>query len=321
MITKPSVRNSTVYEIRILKKVQTNENEKKEEGRLLLTMRCSILLLPDSLNTLAKEMCPELGGKGEMDHNSITLESLENPSDVKRYRSYLTQDVILLARIMQLTQDFFWENFMIDIVTKLTIAALAFAIFRMDYYDDEKHRMYIPNQNADKFIRRGYFGGHSDVYKPVGENVYVYDVNSLYPSVMVGNKFPGGKPVWHSDLSKRKLDELFGFIEALVISPSTHKPFLPTRHPEEKSLYFPEGTIFGVHYTEELKYAETLGYKVIPCCGYLFEPMDSPFDSYVTDIYARSQKPKHPVRQYMPICLRSLHMRKRMLQRDRVAKK
>jgi hypothetical protein len=35
----------------------------------------------------------------------------------------------------------------------------------------------------------------------------------------VGQKFPGGKPVWHSDLSDRKLSDLFGFVEALVLSP------------------------------------------------------------------------------------------------------
>lgn len=28
-------------------------------------------------------------------------------------------------------------------------------------------------------IRTGYTGGHTDVYKPTGENVYCYDVNSL----------------------------------------------------------------------------------------------------------------------------------------------
>ena len=134
-----------------------------------------------------------------------------------------------------------------DVVTKRTIASLALAIFRLDYYDDVKHRMSIPNQNADKFIRRGYYGGHSDVYTPFVENVYVSDVNSLYPFAMVGKKFPGGKGVWHDDLTGIKLDDnMLGLVEALIISPKVDKPYLPTRHPEEKGLYYPTGPLFGV---------------------------------------------------------------------------
>ena len=38
--------------------------------------------------------------------------------------------------------------------------------------------IYIPSSNQDAFIRRGYYGGHADTYKPYGENLYYYDVNS-----------------------------------------------------------------------------------------------------------------------------------------------
>lgn len=66
---------------------------------------------------------------------------------------------------------------------------------------------------------------------------------------MVGHQFPAGKGVWHSDLSSRKLDDdLFGFVEALVVSPPADRPFLPTRHPEEKGLYFPTGAILYLAY-------------------------------------------------------------------------
>jgi len=33
-------------------------------------------------------------------------------------------------------------------------------------------------------LKPGYTGGHVDVYRPYGENMYCYDVNSLYPSVI-----------------------------------------------------------------------------------------------------------------------------------------
>lgn len=46
------------------------------------------------------------------------------------------------------------------------------------------HPMNIPSTNVDSFIRRGYYGGHADVYIPKGSDLLYYDVNSLYPFVM-----------------------------------------------------------------------------------------------------------------------------------------
>jgi hypothetical protein len=168
---------------------------------------------------------------------------------------------------------------------------MALSIFRTRYYDDEKFRIYIPNENADKFIRSGYYGGHADVYIPYGEGLYLYDVNSLYPFAMQSFDMPGGKPVWHNDLrkknSKLEFEDMFGFIKALVICPNDiDKPFLPYRS-NEGTLIFPTGKFIGVYFSEELKYAKSLGYIVYPLSGYLFNRMESPFKEFVRDIYNR----------------------------------
>lgn len=39
-----------------------------------------------------------------------------------------------------------------------------------------------------------YYGGRTEVFKPLLKNGYHYDVNSLYPYVMLENKFPVGFP-------------------------------------------------------------------------------------------------------------------------------
>lgn len=134
------------------------------------------------------------------------------------------------------------------------------------------------------------------MYIPYGEGLYIYDVNSLYPSVMESNDMPGGEPVWHSDLSEKtsgmKLHEMFGFIKALVVCPDDmQRPFLPYRG-EEKTLFFPTGTFDGVYFSEELKYAVTLGYRVYPLSGYLFTRMESPFKGFVSDIYQKRLEAK-----------------------------
>lgn len=291
---EPNMRNGTMYELSVYKTVKSTPDKDQASGnRLLFRLRCSLLILPLSLEELANQMLAKDDRKYHMDHSAVTLESLNNKDDYILYKDYLGQDVYILGQIMRKTQDFFWNNFMVDIVNHLTIASLALKIFRTDYYDDDKHRMYIPNGNADKFIRDGYMGGRSDVFIPSGEDLYAYDVNSLYPSVMVGNKMPGGKPVWHPDLTQHKLEDIFGFVEAVVwCDDKEERPYLPTRRAKEGTLLFPVGNHFGVYFTEELKYAEKLGYTVTLGCGYLFEPMDSPFDTYVKDLYERRMKAK-----------------------------
>ena len=39
-------------------------------------------------------------------------------------------------------------------------------------------------------LRSGYRGGHVDVYRPYGRNLFYYDVNALYPSQMQTKLFP-----------------------------------------------------------------------------------------------------------------------------------
>ena len=76
--------------------------------------------------------------------------------------------------------------------------------------------IYIPNKNEDSFIRRAYYGGHTDTYKPYGEDLYYYDVNSLYPFVMKEFPMPGGVPVWHRNLDGK------GRVHLILISARAH---------------------------------------------------------------------------------------------------
>lgn len=170
-------------------------------------------------------------------------------------------------------------------MSKITLPSLALTIFRKAFYDPDKTPIGIQNGNEDGFIRRGYYGGHADVYKPRGENLFYYDINSLYPYVMKAFPMPVGKPKWVGDLHSFNIEDLFGFIEAYVICPpSIHKPVLPYRD-ERGVLIFPTGKFIGVYFSEELKYAKSIGYKVIPISGYLYEKGEGLFTEFVTELY------------------------------------
>jgi len=193
---------------------------------------------------------------------------------------------------MQEAQFRYVDLFKIDIVNSITLASLSLKIFRMQFYDPNIFPIHIPNKNEDTFLRRGYYGGHTDTYKPYGVDLYYYDVNSLYPYVMKEFPMPCGEPVWRASLQDQDIDALFGFIEAYIVCPKTiSKPFLPFRD-KNNTLIFPTGEFVGVYYSEELKYARRLGYTVYPISGYLFEKKESPFRDYVTSLFEKRLEAK-----------------------------
>lgn len=269
---KSLIRNNRLYELAVY-----------SGKKMLFRFRDSLNLLPGKLSTLAKNLCPGLGPKGSIPYEEVTLSNLANMK--KSLLDYMKQDILLLGGVMLKAQEIYWKLYKVDIESKITLSSLALSIFRMKYYDVSNWPIHIPNKNEDSFIRRSYYGGHTDTYKPYGEDLYYYDVNSLYPFVMKEFPMPGGVPVWHGNLDGMDLDSIFGFIEAYVVCPKTIKrPFLPYRD-KNNTLIFPTGEFVGVYYSEELKYARGLGYTVLPISGYLFEKMESPFKDFVSSLF------------------------------------
>lgn len=241
----------------------------------MLRLRDSYCLLPSSLDSLAKTLCPQLGCKGKISHKKVKVWNLNDLRD--QLLEYMKQDIRLLGGVMLKAQDLYWTEYKVDIENILTLPSLSLSIFRMKYYDEKSWPIHIPNRNEDTFIRRGFYGGHTDTYIPYGANLDYYDVNSLYPFLMKSYPMPGGVPVWHGNLEGQELSNLFGFMEAYVVCPSQIKrPFLPYRD-HHNTLLFPTGQFVGVYYSEEFLYARDLGYKIYPLRGYLFEKKKSPF--------------------------------------------
>lgn len=276
------MRNNQLYQITVYRK-----------KKIVYRLRDSLKLLPGSLQKLAKTLCPQLGPKGSIPHEELKVSDLSDKKKRKELLVYMKQDIRLLGGIMLKVQELAWDQYKLDIDNCVTLSGLALSIFRMNYFDPKTYYIHIPNRNEDTFIRRGYYGGHADVYIPRGEDLYYYDVNSLYPYIMKSFSMPLGKPKWDGNLTDKDLSNLFGFIEAFVDCPNTiTRPFLPYRDPKKDTLLFPTGKFVGVYYSEELKYARNLGYKIIPLRGYLFEEMSSPFSSFVSSVFSKRQEAK-----------------------------
>ncbi|KAL2457040.1 DNA polymerase [Forsythia ovata] len=184
----------------------------KRGKKRVYRLRDSLTLLTASLATLGKTLCPQLGEKGSIAHDEVRVSTLKTHS--AQLLDYMKQDIRLLGGVMVKAQEIFWTQYKVDIENCLTLSSLSMLIFRMNYYDPNCFPIHIPSRNEDTFIRRGYYGGHADVYKPYGENLVYYDVNSLYPYIMTTFDMPGGVPVWHGNLEGKELSDFEELIYA-----------------------------------------------------------------------------------------------------------
>jgi len=69
-------------------------------------------------------------------------------------------------------------------------------------------------------------GGICEVYIPKVDKGNLYDVNSLYPSVMLNKEYPLGRPVYKiSD----KLEDYYGICYAMIETNQMDRGILPFR--------------------------------------------------------------------------------------------
>lgn len=173
----------------------------------------SFLLLPASLNKLAKSF--GLNCKLNFDVLSNDDADLTNIEFINNLLEYNRYDCKLLYDILTKFQSEIANLFRVSIKNVPTLPSLAFKIFRTNFMKDSK--IAITSLEDYREISKGYRGGAVDVYKPEGENLFYYDVNSLYPYVMKEFDYPVGATSYFS--GKKELDNIFGIVYAKVKAP------------------------------------------------------------------------------------------------------
>jgi len=153
---------------------------------------------------------------------------------------YCEQDVKVLHYVITKFANEIYNRFKVNIFKYPTLPSIAFAIYRIQFMNNSS----IPIIKGKVYndIKNAYYGGFVDVYKPYGENVNSYDVNSLYPTSMQNCMMPVGKPTYieGSDIS---LSDIFGFVYVKVYSPDINTPILPYKNNKPPfTTRYPTGT-------------------------------------------------------------------------------
>ncbi|KAI5657601.1 hypothetical protein M9H77_26394 [Catharanthus roseus] len=137
---------TTVWQINCLWELKIYSGNK-----LLFCFGDSLNLLLGKLKDLARNLYPELGQKGSIPHEEITLSDI--PIKKPELINYLRQDILLLGGIMKKAQEIYWTVYNVDIESKIIVSSLALTISRMKCYNASNWLIYIPNMNENSFIR------------------------------------------------------------------------------------------------------------------------------------------------------------------------
>jgi len=226
----------------------------------------SMALLPRSLQSLTESFTPK---EAKLDFDIERIDKWENMGVETRMEmlKYLKRDCVSLYSVLE---EF--TNVLLTLTDgkcppQLTVGSTAMTAYRTSFMPE----ITIPNcyepdkeQNPEDMFRNSYFGGRTEVYKMYGENLYHYDVNSLYPyaytekSIPIGNVSNTGT---HFPLDNR---DIGGVIKIKGTVPENCDiPVLPYRYSDEEitqeRVIFPVGEIGGWYMAKEVRYARNVG--------------------------------------------------------------
>lgn len=272
-------RDDKFIKISILKKGDKASGSKAKD-KFNLEIYDSYLLLPNSLNILSNAF----GVTGKLDHDVLMHgeADLNDPAFRSKLLEYNKQDCLALYNVIVTFSKTIKNLFKLDITDISTLPSLAFKLWRSKFVNRDLKIPITWNEDYN-FYKEAYRGGAVDVYKPYGTDLYYYDVNSLYPYVMMANKFPTGQS--GRFIGAKPLKDIFGLVYAKITAPDNlYAPILMTRA-MGGSVIAPTGSWSDWYCSEELKLAVTYGYEVEVIKGYFWEDQTDLFSKYVKTLY------------------------------------
>lgn len=329
------------------KLINLNLSRRINSKKYQIDFRDSLLMLPLSLRKLCKAFNVDLASsKTIFPYDFVNLSDVSlnydgivpdfeyfsavSKSDYDNYKNkyitwnlkketikYCELDCISLYKVLETFNELIYSKFKLNIHKFPTLPSLAFAIYKTHYMKEKL----IPRIGGEiyNFIRSGYTGGHTDMYKPYSKNVYAYDVNSLYPSVMRNSDMPVGSPKYFEFNEAMSVADFlkyfnnpFGFFEVELETPNINRPLFQTKVKINGGYrtVAPLGKWTDIIFSEEMfKYIE-YGYIFKITKGYLFEK-ENIFKNYIDELYIIKQNHSkdHPMYLISKLLMNSLYGR------------
>lgn len=193
-------------------------------------------------------------------------------------REYVTRDTEIVYKYGLFLQEMYNQY---SITFPLSLASGALKIWRRIF---QRSTFRTLSMQLLDLIRKAYFGGRVEAYY-IGnfkQDVYYYDVNSMYPFVMQGLF----TDVDTLEYKKNPTKEYRGVVFAKIDVPNMEIPPLPLRLEDKRTIY-PYGSYSGWYSTIELDYAESLGCNVKRLYGYVSSKSLHIFQEFIQHFYEK----------------------------------
>nr|AQU12774.1 DNA polymerase [Thelephora ganbajun] len=304
---KPLIHNGKLISIKLIVEIKGHKNKR-------IIFKDSFLMLPLSLRELCNSfnvenpkgvfpfLLNDLTYKGQFPEykffSSISLTeylNLKNQYSKKIWSfkneaiKYCELDCVSLHQIISKFSILIYNTFKVDAIKKaLTLPSLAMRIWKTFFMP--KDTVFSISGQPEYNIRQSFTGGAVDVYIPHNsgnETLYSYDVNALYPYVMLKNPMPTGKPIAFDGNIRKINQQAFGFFYCKITSPEYLEHPLLQRHIKTVNglrTIAGLGSWTGWIFSEEMDNAVKYGYKFEIIKGYQFKK-GYIFSDYVNKLY------------------------------------
>ena len=305
---------ATLFDVRTI-----SHGNKLVVGSKLIQFKYGSTTFKDSMCLLVNSVSKIGDGlklpKGETPQKFIDGDSSNGYNDLDV--EYCKRDV----EIVRVALNLIYEEFKLLVNDKnvslpLTAASMAYQIYSSKFWPFEYDTIYMQMETFESALN-SYYGGRVQNFAESGkfyENVNVYDINSLYPSVMVDNNYPNPKKMWKCENPSVEL--LDAYIREskcvwgkFILKTENGLLFLPNKNDEGRRDYTSkefDGYLCG----PELIFALSNGWEIVEILELYAACPIKPFDGYVNYFYNKRlecQKTENPKEFYYKILLNSLY--------------
>ena len=178
---------------------------------------------------------------------------------------------------------------------KWTTASQAIEVFRL-FMKEDLHSLpdddnFFHEGNVDGFVRLAYFGGRTEIFKPIFDNeindsdyLYYQDINSLYPYTMAKHEYPDKFLGWVEGEAEYNKYEMAIWHCKVRVPESLYIPPLPVK--KDERLIFPVGEFKGYWTKYELEYAISIGCEILEYYeGAVFQNAGYIFKEFIETLY------------------------------------
>lgn len=236
----------------------------------------------------------------------------ENENEWNELIEYNKRDTEVTYKLMDFMQDTYNQ---LGANMKITISSTAMDLFKRKYLKQTlfKESFVLNDDNVTDRIFESYYGGRTEVFVrgQIKGKLNLYDINSLYPSMML-KEFPLPQSIKKiSNPEIRCVHDYLGFSKVKVSCDYMKYPLLPYRDEITNKLIFPVGSWIGTYTHAELSKAVKLGYRIEKFYfQYIYTKTIHIFENYVIDLYRirlELQRLNNPMEKIVKLLMNGLY--------------